>query len=68
MPSFSYDMCLKGKATRSKMYRSKKIKEQRARMCSPGHFPRCVKGRAFCVKSPKGGKGKKSKSKTLFLK
>lgn len=69
MPTaFSYDMCLKAPTTRSKLYRSKSIKRQRKQMCSPGKMPRCVKGKAFCVKTPKGGKAKTSKSKTLLLK
>ena len=63
----AWEMCLKSSKTRRKMYRKKSIKNTRAGMCSSGSFPRCVKGKAFCVKKSSSGHRKK-RSKTLYLK
>ena len=62
-----YDMCLKPKDKREKMYKKEAIKRQRAEMCPAGKFPRCIKGtdRAYCVRTrPKKTAPKKAAKKT----
>ena len=57
----SYDLCLKSSKTRSKLYRTKRVKTQRNAMCSPGYAPRCVRGLAYCTKRPKRSGSKQTK-------
>jgi hypothetical protein len=65
---FAYDMCLKKSDTRANMYKKKAVITTRSNMCSPGQYPRCVKGLAYCVKIPKKRKPSVKKPKHLLLK
>ena len=64
----AYDMCNKSAKMRSKLYRKKAVRRQRSDMCPMGKMPRCVKGFAYCVRTPKKSGSRKKRSRMLYLK